>query len=895
MLTKYYIEIDDIATEIPQGCIKNWDEIKCVFKRTDFSGVTRSFTTQFEFVGEMYDKLIALYMRDGVNASATLSLYTITNEWRWELQFSSDLDFSSITWDNNVVKLNCIDDSLAALIKAKKSTKYEMVVGEDVPVAGTLVYDRLIMPNSVSHGIMSNGNDSEDNALCQQHNDGSVVLVGSVSSSPPSSTDACNRYGFLPVYTIGDAETYENSPVSFGDETGDWNSYFLKIEKPADCLDIDIEIDYNGISCFRSTYVINAEIILVRFDASNPSTRHTIGQVCKINESRYTLLDRNRECLGCFPSLDVLKEKYPKPKHGSYAIIGKSKKYSESEAVYFAPDTVNAPCEWTRGEMVSVTQYGEEEPIAYCRDKRWVSRFDLSSYDVGTCFALMYRCEMAPGNSKNPDLERHFAIKSKINTKWTSKGNPISVPALNPTSALNALMFKMGEGKINIDAQINTADPRLANTYLFAAESVRNIPGAKFYTSFNEFCDWMETVFGYTYYLGPRAKASFKRIQEYAWRDSLPTGAHLFTTECPGAHGNLPIFVNSTPYFAVAAEARNADGTLNYYTKWEGSDAYNDPITGKARIDTLFYDSLYKQGIYLDSAYTPHAFSGDVERGLFDTQTIHFVPRTQIFAGENKVVLSNARDLSFNLNSGIAYSALTIGYDKKEYEAECGRDEWNFSAQYTTGIEKDDKRLSLISKYRADCYGFEFLSQERAKDTTDNKSDNDVFFILCKQQEDVETETTTESRGDATVTVTVASSTKYLTCDRTAVITGTISDAVFNGDFSPARCAKTNSAYIAASKCPMTLKFASFDGNTDISIDGVRGDADIQLTNQLFTLGELEFSSPDVDTDLDVNALYEVESNGITYRGFLKEVSFKYAKAQAAKYKLIVKEVELCN
>ena len=129
MLTKYYIEIDDIATEIPQGCIKNWDEIKCVFKRTDFSGVTRSFTTQFEFVGEMYDKLIALYMRDGVNARATLSLYTITNEWRWELQFSSDLDFSSITWDNNVVKLNCIDDSLAALIKAKKSTKYEMVVG----------------------------------------------------------------------------------------------------------------------------------------------------------------------------------------------------------------------------------------------------------------------------------------------------------------------------------------------------------------------------------------------------------------------------------------------------------------------------------------------------------------------------------------------------------------------------------------------------------------------------------------------------------------------------------------------------------------------------------------------------------------------------------------------
>ena len=61
MLTKYYIEIDGVKAEMPRGCLKNWDEIKCVYKRSDFSGVTRSFTTQFEFVGEMYDKLMASY------------------------------------------------------------------------------------------------------------------------------------------------------------------------------------------------------------------------------------------------------------------------------------------------------------------------------------------------------------------------------------------------------------------------------------------------------------------------------------------------------------------------------------------------------------------------------------------------------------------------------------------------------------------------------------------------------------------------------------------------------------------------------------------------------------------------------------------------------------------
>ena len=130
-------------------------------------------------------------------------------------------------------------------------------------------------------------------------------------------------------------------------------------------------------------------------------------------------------------------------------------------------------------------------------------------------------------------------------------------------------------------------------------------------------------------------------------------------------------------------------------------------------------------------------------------------------------------------------------------------------------------------------------------------------------------------------------------CDRTAVISGALSDTIFNGEYSPYKCVQANAAYIAAAKCPMTLKFASFDGNTEVSIDGIKGNADLQLTEQLFTLGEVQFSSADVDTELDVNALYEVQSNGITYRGFLKEVSFKYAKAETVKYKLIVKEIEL--
>lgn len=766
MRTKYYIEIDGVKTEVPKGCLKNWDEIKCVYKRSDFSGVTRSFTTQFEFVGEMYERLMALYLRDGVNAKAALTLCAITNNWIWEEQFSCELDFSSITWDNYIVKINCIDDSLAALIKARKSTKYEFIVGQDIPVAETLYYDRLVMPNSVSHAIMSNGDDSDG-----KHKDGSVVINGS------------SNLKRLPTYVVGDAETYENSPVLFADETDDSGSYFLKLEKSTTNLKVDIEINYFESACPLGAYVKNAEIQLVRFDASNPdinSNYSNLGTVFKLTETKFAA--KNRTCVGVFPSLAALKKAYPNPSQDVYAIIGKSNLYRDCESVYFTPVTHNVETEWLPGYKTYTGNRGSE--VAYCHEHRFLSRFDLSAQATGSMFALVYKCQMGWDNWYNPRSELHFAIKSKIVTRWDSRAKTISIDALRPQDVLNALMNKLTENKSGITCDISTVDERVAKTYLFAAESVRNIPGAKFYTSFNDFCDWMETVFGYTYYLGTQK-----------------------------------------------------------------------------------------------------------EQTQDDLQIIHFVPRTEIFAGDKVVKLSDIRDLNYIVNASLAYSSLRVGYEKQEYEAECGRDEWNFSAQYTTCVDKVDKKLSLISKYRADCYGFEFLAQERSKDTTDNKSDNTVFFIHCKLEEEEQTDTSSNSRSDSETEMTIV--TRRLLCDRTATITGALSDTVFNGEYAPYRCAKANGAYIAAALCPITLKFASFDGNTDVTIDGINGNADIQLSEQLFTLGEVEFSSPEVDTELDVNALYEVQSSGITYRGFLKEVSFKYAKAETVKYKLIVKEVEL--
>jgi hypothetical protein len=67
---------------------------------------------------------------------------------------------------------------------------------------------------------------------------------------------------------------------------------------------------------------------------------------------------------------------------------------------------------------------------------------------------------------------------------------------------------------------------------------------------------------------------------------------------------------------------------------------------------------------------------------------------------------------------------------------------------------------------------------------------------------------------------------------------------------------------------------------------------DLTLDKPLATPGVVEFTTDEVDLP-DADRVFEVESDGMLYRGFLQEVDLKYAKTEAATYKLIVKDIEL--
>lgn len=837
MLTKYYIEIDGVKTEVPKECLKNWDEIKCVYKRADFSGVTRSFTTQFEFVGEMYDRLLALYLRDGVNAKATISLYTITNEWQWEEQFSCELDFSSINWDAYTVKLNSIDNSLAALIKSQKSAKYEAVIDNDIESDRIFAFNRLPIENSITYEYTGGYTNDSDGSLTTDLPTNNRIYMGIVS----------------------DEDVSVNGIITWNDDqTEDVDSFMIRAHGDATVrLDVELASDrcYPVVNAPSS---LEADDDLQIFYGTYFSISIYHSDNTKTTKSGLSFGSDNLRYCGNYDSANALRTEYT---HDRIVVNGSIKHN------YWA--LVNGIV-WMviyRGsaERTSWESTGQSETQFKRKIREFKVTLDLKAGDRVAVETTGTKAKL---------------YSSKFSFSWFAKGKPISVSAFSPARVGQYILNKICAGKLNAILKISDFDVRLQKTIIVAAESIRCIPNSKIYSSFNDFCDWMETVFGYTYYLGKRVESKFV-AHKNAYGGIMSTMFNI-SSEHWNAHNNNMPTEEDIIYFSCYGKFLASDGS-RWYSDFPGVEDYNDASTGLARTDTVFTikNSVNGEIKYHNYYFTtntdgslnsePVEFVGNIEDFTKPFQPVVFLHRSELFNSRSTVhQLTNAREIEYSIDSGQLYSTVNIGYDKKDYQNINGRDEFNFNNTYSTGCSVVDKKLTLKSKYRGDCYGVEFTAQKRGEDTTDTTSDNDVFFVFCKISE----------RGS------------YIP-DTTATIENAISDEVFNGVFSPMACIEANAGFIGMQGNPLPLEFTSSEGNSNIIINGIPMNSDIVVSEPLITCGVLEFSSSDVDTELDVNALYEVKSNGITYRGFIKEVSFKYAKAETVKYKLIVKEVEL--
>lgn len=169
MICKYYLMIgSDSVDRNSESCIdvsamiSNLKDLKLSYSRVDYGGVTRKSGSSIEFIGDARERIIDYFMSNGVNSLASFAVYAIEDDWTYKEIFSCPLDFSSFSYDSYVAKLSCLDNSVAAKIKANNNTKYEFNVSE-LKAPKQLAYDRVTMRNEASIQAIGNkqtGNDT---------------------------------------------------------------------------------------------------------------------------------------------------------------------------------------------------------------------------------------------------------------------------------------------------------------------------------------------------------------------------------------------------------------------------------------------------------------------------------------------------------------------------------------------------------------------------------------------------------------------------------------------------------------------------------------------------------------------------------------------------------------
>ena len=635
----------------------NWDDVEMSFKRGDYDGVVRSFSTKFEFANGAYSLLLKEYLSNYLNSSATLVFYTRNNSWLLNEKFRCALDYSTFSYNDTTCEINAVDNSIASLIKAKKGTQYEYPVKE-IKESQPLDYDRLLMNSDIKWSIPSDAEEPN---------------VSHVMTAYP------NAYYTIPFYMLGQpeiatkdiVEVFDTAENRFESTESLFGEYLFKNISDRD-LTIRIKVKFSVFITYQRPGV--SFPIYIRLSSYNENSKEL-----KIYYQSATIQTFNTYTVDIDENLTI-----------------------------------------SPGEMINFN-------IALAKSDPIYQNF--------------------PVNFKFNSLD------TPLNISFSERGKSVKIDCISPKVLLNRLLRSITD-KNNVTGEIATGvDERLDMAMIVPAESIRGLPNAKIYTSYTKFANWMSTEFGFV------------------------------------------------------------------------------PVIGDEKVKFVHRDTLFQ-----------------------DT--------------EIKDLQDSTSDLEYNVNAGLVYSGVKVGYDKQDYDSVNGRDEFRFINEYTTGITLTDNVLELVSPYRADAYGMEFLAEKRGEDTTDSDSDNDIFFVGASLD------------GE-----------KYKLVRDGYTISGVISPStMFNAMYSQRFMIEANARYIGA--FANALEFTSSDGNSDVTINGVSERSSIVLGNKLFTVGELSVKTGDLEIPSDLTGYIRVEKNGHIYKGYVKSASYNYGRPEAVKYYLIVKSVD---
>ncbi len=700
MRTKFHIITNGVSHEVSPTDIKNWDEVKFTLERKDFSGVMRSFSSDFEFVGAAFTLLRDLYLADGFLAAAEIAVSTKNNDWTYTEQFRCPLDFSTVEIENGVMAISCIDNTLAGLIKAQKSTKYQFDVA-DLDTEFVEVR-RIAISNSQQFGFLYSETNRQTYPELKKGRD-SIVTTTYIEPHDETHGEPAESF-FAKVLTIGATMQVH--------VTGLVRCYFSPTKKGLNYADGNTLNDIPICDLQVRTLEIDQSDYVVWTTLFNDDLLHFRVHGTMIN----ALIGGSKDVV--FNSLDDLKAAAGTLYNGKFGVVrGEGGSNNPSYPSYWLHNTVY---EYQNGHWIN-----KGAPEDYYQDRSVSIGTSLDSTRLTEgCYVQLWCTEK---------------LKFQYATMVMTWNDPVSDPVVCRAVRPLTLATKIVQA-ISPSASVSIAEDdngRLAKSYIVPGEVLRGISSAKVYSTFQQFAEWIEAVFGYTY-----------RI------------------------------------------------------------------------------------------------SGNV---------VEFDHRTAIFGTEVVKVIGNAGEVKYAVQDDLIYAEVQAGYAKKEYGEINGRYEKNFTNYYTTGYNSTDKKLQLISKYRADVYGIEFTVRKGESETKDDKADEDVFVLYCVSLQSSEFPV-------------------YL-CG--------------NELYNPSRCIANNAAFISVfgNGKAVTLTMASSDGNNELV------DVPIAAGTALFTAGELEFKTDDMELPEDWDGLVQVDQDGYRYRGYINKAEASYGRQGGMEYKLIVKDI----
>ena len=186
--------------------------------------------------------------------------------------------------------------------------------------------------------------------------------------------------------------------------------------------------------------------------------------------------------------------------------------------------------------------------------------------------------------------------------KWDSRAYNVDMRVIKPVTLLNKLLESIGGSKMQLRGVIDDEnDERLRNTVLLPAEEIRGFSGPTLYSSFKQFCEMMEAVFGYVYTIEDAEVENTLNVDVVEfdeYQNSIPSGSAIGT-------GSLAIPVQKVCYFADAGRFYGVNvknGNTYCYHLWKGCADYLDYANRYAP----YRDRVY----FCRQTFVPYQYAG---------------------------------------------------------------------------------------------------------------------------------------------------------------------------------------------------------------------------------------------------------------------------------------------